>query len=247
LLQGAPATDLVAHQPVEMYAHKSTAAVLRIPVQTLEVQGLTFRYPESKRGIEDASFTLQRGTLTVITGAIGSGKTTLLRALLGLLDAQAGQIRWNGQLIQHPADFMTPPQVAYTAQVPTLLSGTLAENILLGLEVEEGELTCAIQRAVLEQDVASFAQREQTEIGVRGLRLSGGQVQRTAAARMFVRKPELLVIDDLSSALDVETEQRLWQRIFVLDTTCLIVSHRPYVLAQADQLLVLENGRLISA
>lgn len=245
LLQGAPATDLVAHHPAGVHVGASTGKVQRIPLQTLEVQGLTFRYPESKRGIENAGFTLQRGTLTVITGAIGSGKTTLLRALLGLLDAQAGQIRWNGQLIKAPGDFMVPPQIAYTARVPTLLSGTLAENILLGMEVKDGELSRAIQNAVLEQDVAGFAQGEQTEIGVRGLRLSGGQVQRTAAARMFVRKPELLVIDDLSSALDIETEQRLWQRILALDTTCLMVSHRPFVLAQADQILVLEDGRLI--
>ena len=166
--------------------------------------------------------------------------------MLGLLPAQTGHIRWNGQCVERPGEFLIPPQVAYTAQVPMLLSGTLRENILLGLAVDAPELEEAITTAVLEQDIGGFPQGLETEIGVRGLRLSGGQVQRTAAARMVVRKPELLVIDDLSSALDQETEQRLWQRILALNTTCLIVSHRPFILAQADQVLVLEDGRLVS-
>jgi ATP-binding cassette, subfamily B, bacterial len=245
LLQDAPATSLVAHHPPSVQENP-TPDVTDCPLQTLEVQGLTFHYPESQRGIEDVTFTLERGSITVITGAIGSGKTTLVRTLLGLLPAQAGQLRWNGQRIDRPGEFLVPPHVAYTAQVPMLLSGTLRENILLGLEVETWELEEAITTAVLEQDIAGFPQGLESEIGVRGLRLSGGQVQRTAAARMVVRKSELLVIDDLSSALDQETEQRLWQRILALNTTCLIISHRPFILTQADQVLVLEDGRIVS-
>ena len=245
LLQGAPATSLVAHH-LPSAEEKPTPSAAHFPLQTLEVHGLTFHFPESQRGIKDVTFTLQRGSITVITGAIGSGKTTLVRTLLGLLPAQAGELRWNGQRVERPGEFLVPPQVAYTAQVPMLLSGTLRENILLGLAVDAPELEEAITTAALEQDIAGFPQGLETEIGVRGLRLSGGQVQRTAAARMVVRKPELLVIDDLSSALDQETEQRLWQRILALNTTCLIVSHRPFILAQADQVLVLEDGRIVS-
>jgi ABC-type multidrug transport system fused ATPase/permease subunit len=97
---------------------------------------------------------------------------------------------------------------------------------------------------VLERDLAGFPAGLETVIGARGVRLSGGQIQRTAAARMFVRSPELLVFDDLSSALDVETEQVLWQRVFALDATCLVVSHRRAVLERADQILLLEEGRI---
>jgi ATP-binding cassette subfamily B protein len=83
-----------------------------------------------------------------------------------------------------------------------------------------------------------------TIVGPRGVRLSGGQVQRAAAARMFVREPELLVVDDLSSALDVETERTLWERIFERDTTVLAVSHRRATLRRADRIIVLREGRV---
>jgi ATP-binding cassette subfamily B protein len=215
-------------------------------LETLQVDRLTLRHGDSGAGIADVSFMLERGTLTAIVGRIGSGKTTLLRALLGLLPIDGGEVRWNGERVDDLAAFCVPPRVAYTPQVPVLLSDTLRENVLLGWPNEPERLARAVRCAVLERDVADFPQGLDTTIGVRGMRLSGGQVQRTAAARMFVREPELLVLDDISSALDVETEQILWQRMFEegLQSTCLVVSHRQAVLERADQILVMENGRL---
>ena len=101
---------------------------------SLSAVNLTFHYPNSTNGIEGVNLTLQRGTLTVVTGRIGSGKTTLLRALLGLLPVEAGEIRWNGEVITSPGDFFVPPRCSYTAQVPRLFSNTLRNNILLGLD-----------------------------------------------------------------------------------------------------------------
>ena len=253
-------------------------------LQSLEVRSLTYQFgmmnaergitagdhsafsiPNSAfSGIADISFTVPRGSFTVITGRIGSGKTTLLRALLGLLPPQSGEIFWNGELVTDPAVFFVPPRSAYTPQVPRLFSMSLRENILLGLPPQKVDLTRTIHRAVLEPDVAQLEQGLETVVGPRGVRLSGGQVQRAAAARMFVRNTELLVFDDLSSALDVETEAHLWERMkdeggrmkkesassihpssFTLHpSTCLVVSHRRAALRQADQILVLENGRL---
>jgi ATP-binding cassette subfamily B protein len=214
-------------------------------LETLDVSGLTYRYPESGRGIEDIAFSLKRGTLTVITGRIGSGKTTLVQALLGLLPKDAGEVRWNGELVSDPASFFVPPQSAYTAQTPHLFSATLKENILLGLPEQDTDLAQALRLAVLEQDVAGFEQGTETLIGTRGLKLSGGQAQRAAAARMFARQPELLVFDDLSSALDVETEQLLWERLFAgQQRTCLVVSHRRAVFQRADQIIVLKDGKI---
>ena len=248
LLQGAPPRDLVAHHQIIL---SGPLPALPTPAKTaddrltrLEVVGLTLRHPASGGGVEDISFTLERGSFTVIAGRIGAGKTTLLRALLGLLEPQAGVVRWNGRPVADPAQFFVPPRAAYTAQAPTLLSGTLRENILLGLPDEGDGLVRAARNAALERDLAGFPDGLETVVGARGVRLSGGQIQRTAAARMLVREPELLVVDDLSSALDVETEALLWRRVFALDTTCLVVSHRRAVLERADQILVLENGRL---
>lgn len=272
LLQGAPPATLVQHRPVYLRevlpALPTPARTVADRLQTLTVRNLTYRYAGSARGIEDVSFQLARGSFTVITGQIGAGKTTLLRALLGLLTPTAGAMYWNGQAVAAPAQFFTPPRSAYTPQAPRLFRGSLQENILLGLTVEPTVLTAALHTAVLDQDLATFAQGLDTLIGPRGVRLSGGQSQRTAAARMFVRQPELLIVDDLSSALDVETEQRLWQRLDeflrieaglesaqddalasqmqhqTLAITCLVVSHRRAAFQRADQVIVLKEGRV---
>ncbi|NCJ08424.1 ATP-binding cassette domain-containing protein [Synechococcales cyanobacterium C] len=238
------------------------------PLQELRVEGLTYHYPGSDNGITNISLTLGRGSLTVITGRVGAGKTTLLRVLLGLLPSQAGAIFWNNQPVTDPANQLIPPRVAYTPQVPQFFSTTLRENLLLGLAGSDipKRLQGAITTAVFDQDVARLPEGLDTRIGTQGVRLSGGQKQRAAAARMLVRQPELLVFDDLSSALDVNTEQRLWERLLGQESasesdqaaapsthrldhppTCLIVSHRPVVLSQADQVLVLEAGQLLTA
>jgi ATP-binding cassette subfamily B protein len=203
----------------------------------------------------------------VITGRIGSGKTTLLRALLGLLPMNAGEIRWNNQLMDDPGNFMIPPRAAYTAQVPILFSEPLRDNLLLGVPEAAVDLPGAIHAAVLEPDIAAMPAGLDTVVGARGVRLSGGQIQRAAAARMFARNAELLVVDDLSSALDVHTERTLWERLakglgggsWGLEDvhqpppptshlpTVLAVSHRRSVLRRADQLIVLKDGRVAAA
>ncbi len=210
-------------------------------------------------GIHDISFTVPRGSFTVITGRIGAGKTTLLRVLLGLLPKDGGEIRWNGELVTDPATFFRPPRSAYTPQTPRLFSESLRGNILLGLVEGESErvVETAVATAALTPDIAQLENGLDTIVGPRGVRLSGGQVQRAAAARMLARPAELLVFDDLSSALDVETEQQLWQNLMGMRSaecgmrsgeqssiTCLVVSHRRAALRRADQILVLENGRL---
>jgi len=212
---------------------------------TLEAHGLTYHFPSTGRGITNVSFQLQKGSFTVITGRIGSGKTTLLRVLLGLLPKDAGTIYWNGQPVADPGSFFVPPISAYTPQVPRLFSESLRDNILMGLPDSPGHIEKAIWSAVLESDVAAMKNGLDTLVGPRGVRLSGGQVQRTAAARMFVREPELLVFDDLSSALDVDTEQLLWERTFSRPgATCLVVSHRRPALRRADQIIVLKDGKV---
>lgn len=214
----------------------------------LSVRGLTFRYPGTDNGIEDVNLTLGRGSFTVVTGKIGSGKTTLLRSILGLVTPERGTVEWNGERIGDPDDFFVPPRSAYTPQVPKLFSMTLRENLLLGRDENDGQLSEAIRSAALDRDVAHMPEGLETLVGPLGMRLSGGQVQRTAAARMFVRDPELLVFDDLSSALDVDTEKTLWERLFAehAESTALVVSHRRPALQRADQIIVLDEGRVVA-
>src|SRR5690606_22121814 len=107
-------------------------------------------------GIQDVTFTLPRGSFTVITGRVGSGKTTLLRALLGLLPPDGGEVRWNGTPVADPMTFFLPPRSAYTPQVPRLFSEPLRANILMGLPEDEADLARALRAAVLEPDVAAL-------------------------------------------------------------------------------------------
>jgi ATP-binding cassette, subfamily B, bacterial len=251
LLQGAPAPLLTAHAAdVRMHGPLpvliTPAEAERIPLRTFAATGLTYRYPGSDHGVTAIDLHVARGQCVVITGRIGSGKSTLLRALLGLLPAQAGEVRWNDRPITDPAAFLTPPHVAYTPQSPRLFSETLRDNLLMGMSADEEQLRAALEQAVLDRDLPKLDRGLETLVGSRGVRLSGGQIQRTAAARMFVRRPELLVFDDLSSALDVETERLLWQRLAAApnEATVLAVSHRRVALQRADWIIVLKDGRV---
>jgi ATP-binding cassette subfamily B protein len=211
----------------------------------LEVKGLTFTYPNSENGVTDINLTLPKGSFTVIVGRIGSGKTTLLQNLLGLLPAQKGEIYWNGELVTDPSTFFIPPKTAYTSQVPVLFSETVEENITMGLPIETIDIEKATKLAVIDEEIKQMEEEKSTKVGPKGVRLSGGQKHRLAAARMFLREPQLLIFDDLSSALDVKTEEKLWQGLFKNpNVTFLVTSHRKYVLNRADQIIVLKNGKI---
>ena len=284
MVRPEPSLALLEHHPV--YQH-GTIPLPSIPIKSfqhhlerLEVRGLTYKHPEFvrqsadrhssttganqtgednnfPRGITDISFIVPRGAFIVITGRVGSGKSTLLRVLLGLLPNSGGEILWNGKVVRDPASFFRPPRCAYTSQVPQLFSDPLRENILMGLPEDLVDLPGAIYQAVLWQDVKQLDKGLETMVGPKGIRLSGGQIQRTAAARMFVRDPELLVFDDISSALDVETENTFWDRMKVarsrvnLDEptnfqtpTVIAVSHRHAALRRADRIILLKGGRI---
>ena len=215
------------------------------PLHRLQVQALSYLHPKSGKGVEGVDLELDRSSFTVVTGRVGSGKSTLLQALLGLCPESRGALRWNGREIGDAALFMRPPNCGYVAQVPRLFSDTLRANILLGLDPERVDLPGALEAAVLEGDLERLDEGLDTLVGPRGVRLSGGQVQRAALARALVRQPNLLLVDDLSSALDVETEKRLWEGLLAKRSiTCLAVSHRRPVLRRADWIVVLKEGRV---
>ncbi|MBI5088646.1 MAG: ABC transporter ATP-binding protein [Actinobacteria bacterium] len=218
----------------------------RVPLERFEARGLTVRYPNGA-GIDDVDLCVERGSFTVVTGPIGSGKSTLLRALLGLVrDVPVdGEVRWNGQVVDDPAAFLVPPNAAFLPQVPQLISDSLADNVGLGT-VDHDALLAALELAEVASDVDEMPAGTATLIGPRGLRLSGGQRQRVATARALVHVPELVVLDDLSSALDVETELRLWSNLAAAGMTVIAVSHRAVAFERADRVVTMRSGSLVS-
>ncbi len=238
-------------EPTSVYLHQSPPAIPSPPtasdhpLQRLEAEGITCAYPGSTKGIHDIDLRIDSGSFTVVTGRIGSGKTTLIRALLGVLPLDRGRILWNGELVDDPKTFLVPPRSAYTPQVPRLFSETLRDNLLLGLPSDDEAVADALRLGVMEYDIPTLENGLDTVVGPRGVKLSGGQIQRAAAARMFVRPAQLYVFDDLSSALDVDTERILWERLFsTRQQTCLVVSHRRPALQRADRIILLKDGRI---
>lgn len=217
------------------------------PMEKLEIQNLCYKYPNSDEGIYDISFVLPKGSFTVITGKMGAGKTTLLRVLLGLLPKKFGEVKRNGIAIDMDTEGLVPPLAAYTPQVPYLFSESIKENIMLGYP-DESRLASAIHHSVFDADLSHFENGLDTLLGTKGITLSGGQLQRVAASRMLAREAELLVFDDISSALDVNTEVLLWERLHDYSkrtgTTMLVVTQKKYALKYADHILVLDKGKI---
>ncbi len=251
LMQESTPENVVQHHPIPFFEKDkpmeevSANIELSEELREIEVQNLSYHYESSGNGIEDVSFTFKKNSYTVITGRIGSGKSTLLKVLIGLLPSEEGKIRWNGKEVAKPGEFFVAPKCAYTPQIPNLISDTVKNNILFGLQEQRVDMNHTVRSAVLEQDLKELENGLDTVIGPKGVKLSGGQVQRVAAARMFARDAQLLVFDDISSALDVETENKLWARLFEdREKTCLVVSNRRTALKQADQIIVMKDGKV---
>lgn len=219
----------------------------RTPLEVMCVDELSVRF-DDVTVLADVGFEIRRGEVVVITGPVGAGKSSLLRAVLGLSapEVASATVRWNGAVLDDRAAFLVPPNAAFLPQVPQLISDSVADNIALGA-LPVADVEAALELAELGDDLADMVDGPATMIGPRGLRLSGGQRQRLAAARAIVRRPELLVLDDLSSALDVETEQRLWDRFAAAGLTVLAVSHREVALRRADRVLRIDDGRVQEA
>ncbi len=220
----------------------------RVPLAHLSVRGLTARHTDSTGleagGVSDINLDVPAGSFTVITGGVGAGKTTLLRAIVGLIPISEGSVTWNDEPIDDLAAWFVPPNCAHLPQVPRLFSESLADNVLLGRD--DHNLASVLDLTSLSYDLGSMPDDIDTMVGARGLRLSGGQAQRVATARSLLTKPELLIVDDLSSALDVATERELWLQLRkTTSITIIAVSHRRLAIDQADQVITLEAGRIV--
>lgn len=211
----------------------------RVPLRQLELAAVGAIHDDGTRGVEGVSLTLTAGELVLLLGQVGSGKSSLLRALAGLLH-HTGSIRWNGVEVEDAQVFLRPGQVSYVSQVPRVLSGTFADNVALG---HGRALDRAIADARLREDVDD-AGGHHALVGHRGVRLSGGQVQRLALARALATEAEVLLADDVSSALDAATEVELWEALRARGTTVVGATSKRAALAQADRVVVLVDGRV---
>lgn len=208
---------------------------------TLELRNLTVRHDDDGTiGAEGISFKANRGELVLLLGQVGSGKSSLLAALAGLM-WHDGDVLWNGVKVTDPEEFLRPGRVAYVGQLPRVISGTFAENI--GLDHPGRLIDQPIEDAQLAADV-EVAGGEKSLIGYRGVKLSGGQAQRLALARALATGSEVLLADDISSALDAATEIELWDALRARGTTVIGSTSKAAALARADRVVVLVDGRL---
>ena len=239
-LAGTP--DLVALPPgVDVVTGRAPAPEPppRVPLRRLTLEGLTAVHDDGTVGVADVDLTVEAGELVLLVGRVGAGKSSLLAALAGLVDHE-GTVRWNGRDVEDPQLFLRPGQVAYVAQVPRVLSGSFRDNIALD---HDRTVDAPTDDARLSEDVAE-AGGHGALVGHRGVRLSGGQVQRLALARALATGAELIVADDVSSALDARTEAELWAALARRGTTVVGASSKASALARADRVVVLEEGRV---
>jgi ABC-type multidrug transport system fused ATPase/permease subunit len=214
----------------------------RNPLRRLDLDGFSAVHEDGTVAVRDVDLTVHRGQLVLVVGPVGAGKSSLLRALAGIVH-HTGALRWNGQPVTEPELFLRPNQVGYVAQLPRVLSGTVADNILLGHEVDAAG---AVSTAQLDHDLAAAGAGLALLIGHKGTRLSGGQLQRLALARALAPRTELLIADDVSSALDVTTELDLWRALRDHGVTVVGSTSKRAALTQADHVVVLLAGQAVA-
>ena len=219
------------------------APAVRDELRTLELVGLTAIHDDGTLGATDVDLSVGARELVLLLGQVGSGKSSLLSALAGLVGS-TGEIRWNGERVGDPQTFLRPGRVAHVAQVPRVLSGTFADNVRL--DHADRRVMPALEAARMGTDVAEAGGPESL-VGHRGVRLSGGQAQRLALARALACDAELLVADDVSSALDSATEIELWAALRERGATVIGATSKRAALAQADRVVVLVEGRVAAS
>jgi ATP-binding cassette, subfamily B, bacterial len=218
------------------------ATPARHPLRRLDLAGFSAVHEDGTVAARQINLSVERGQLVLVVGPVGAGKSSLLRALAGIVH-HTGTLRWNGEPVTEPELFLRPNQVGYVGQLPRVLSGTIADNISLGHEVDAG---VAVSTAQLERDLADSDAGLGLLIGHKGSRLSGGQLQRLALARALAPRTELLIADDVSSALDVTTELELWQALREHGVTVIGSTSKRAALTRADHVVVLIGGAAVA-
>ncbi|RYB89106.1 ABC transporter ATP-binding protein [Nocardioides glacieisoli] len=213
----------------------------RDPLRTLTLERVSAVHDDGTLGVQDVDLSVDAGELVLLLGQVGSGKSSLLGALAGLVST-TGEIRWNDQVVTDTQATLRPTRVAHVAQVPRVLSGTFTDNV--ALDHAQRPVMPALDTSRMGRDVAE-AGGPDSLVGHRGVRLSGGQVQRLALARALAAEADILLADDVSSALDAATEIELWKALRERGAAVIGATSKAAALAQADRVVVLDSGRVV--
>jgi len=214
----------------------------------VEFRDVTFAYQDGRPVVENLNLTVQEGEVVALVGPSGSGKTTLMNLLMRFWDPTRGQVLIDGQDIRDVRLESLRRQVSMVAQENVLFSVSILENIKYGKrDATDEEALAAARTADLDSFVETLPDGYETMIGEEGIKLSGGQKQRLALARALVTDPRILILDDVTSALDGETEARVQDalRQVMRGRTTFIIAHRLSSVVAADRILVIENGNIV--
>jgi ATP-binding cassette subfamily C protein CydCD len=237
----------LATNPTKEYEELDTST-FNLSLQTVRFDQVSHAYSKNQTTLEAISFTIQPGQMVALVGPSGAGKSTLASLLLRLYPPSQGQITANGIDIQNIPKDTWLQQVAWVPQKPFLFDDSVAANIRLGRpSANLEEIKAAAQFAHADEFILDLPDGYETRLGERGLRLSGGQAQRIALARAFLKDTPLLILDEPTSNLDPETENLLQDslRRLVINKMVLIIAHRMSTVYQSDLILVLEKGKLV--
>ena len=207
-----------------------------------------FHYESNRTILHDLSFTIPAGTITAVVGRSGAGKSTLARLLFRFYDVQSGAILIDGQDIRRVQQASLRQSIGIVPQDTVLFNDTIAYNIAYGRPgASQADIESAARAAQMDQFITHLPDGYNTQVGERGLKLSGGEKQRVAIARTLLKKPAMLIFDEATSALDSKTERALQEELTGLarNHTTLIIAHRLSTIVHADQILVMDQGQIV--
>lgn len=209
---------------------------------------VNFSYVEGKEILKDIDFTLRPREQIAIMGATGSGKSTLLQLIPRLYDATAGQVTVEGVPIAQWPVAALREKIGFVPQRSLLFTGTIFDNIVWGKkDATSEEVEEACKKAQIHDAIMAFDDGYQTRVGQKGVNLSGGQKQRIAIARALIRKPAILLFDDSMSALDIQTEEKLWAALQKEQATMIVVTQKVHTAQATDRVFLMDDGKIVAS
>lgn len=214
---------------------------------SVEIKNIEFGYEDDKNVLDISRILVPKGKKIAIVGASGSGKTTLAQLLVGLYPLSKGDILFDEYSIRDIGLDTVRENVYLVLQNPQLFNNTIKNNLTLGHDVNNKEIEYALKVAQLSDFVNSLSDGLNTQIGKHGVKLSGGQRQRLSIARMVIQNPNIVILDESTSALDVHTESRLFEALesYLESKTTIIIAHRLSTIRKADYIYVLDYGKIV--